>query len=351
MESALRAVLIAVACLGAILCLGRAPASAEDAAGFRQLTSVAGDGSRKLDIAVWYPAAAGEAVLVGDNKVFVGQSVQTDAPLAPGLHSLVVLSHGFSGHVFNQGWLAVDLAAHGYVVAAVNHPGTTSRNMDKAVGARLWERPRDISRVIDELTRNPAWAISNDGVAVIGHSLGGWTVMELAGARFDVPLFEADCRENKKLAPCEVYRQLGAGVDAEAKTALQQDLSDPRVKAVVSLDLGLARGFDAESLSRVGVPVLVIAADGGDERMPAGMESRHLADLLPPATTRYAAIPGTSHFSFLPVCKPGAVELLEADVKGDGMVCRDGRDGDRATIHRQVADEIAGFLDAALGPK
>ena len=349
MESAVRAALIAVAWFAAMF----SPAAAEDSVGFSQFTSAPGDG-RQLDIAVWYPAkSGGEAKRIGDNKVFVGKSVHPDAAPAPGVHSLIVLSHGFGGNLFNQSWLAVDLARRGYVVAAVNHPGTTSSNMDKTVGARLWERPRDISHAIDMLVRDPAWSdtVSKESVAVIGHSLGGWTAMELAGARFDANRFTADCQENRKLAACEVYRQIGAGTDAEARAALGQDLSDPRVKAVVSLDLGLARGFDPESLSRVGVPVLVLAADGGDARIPAELESRHLTDLLPPATTGYAEIPGAAHFSFMSLCKPGAVEALEQDVPGDGIVCRDAKGGERAAIHEQVTKEIASFLNDSLAPK
>lgn len=345
--------LVAVAWLVAT-CLTGTSAIAGDVIGFRQFQTSAGDGSRKLDVAVWYPTeASGEARLVGDNKVFIGQSVLPDAPPALRIHPLVVLSHGFSGNMLNQAWLAVDLARRGYVVAAVNHPGTTSRNMDKAVGRRLWERPRDISHVIDELTRAPAWAgvVSPDRVAVIGHSLGGWTVMELAGARFDAARFDADCRANTTLAACDVYHQLGAGVDSEARAALEQDLSDPRVKAVVSLDLGLARGFEPESLGRVRVPVLVMAADEGDAHLPAELESRHLANRLPPAATRYIDVPGATHFSFLNLCKPGGSELLEQAVPGDGMVCRDLEGAGRVAIHHQVADEIAGFLDASLAPQ
>ncbi|SCW46481.1 alpha/beta hydrolase family protein [Ancylobacter rudongensis] len=349
----MRITLVAVAWLAAMLQLGM-PAFAGDAIGFRQFQVAAGDGSRKLDIAVWYPTQmGGDARLIGDNVVFVGQEVLPDAPPAPGRHPLVVLSHGFSGNLLNQAWLAVDLAKRGYVVAAVNHPGTTSRNMDKAIGRRLWERPRDISHVIDELTRDPAWAgvVSPDRVAAIGHSLGGWTVLEIAGARFNAARFDADCRANAALAACEVYGRLGAGADSESRAALEQDLSDPRVKAVVSLDLGLARGFEPESLGHVGVPVLVMTADGGDARLPATLESRHLADGLPSASTRYIKVPGATHFSFLNLCKPGGREMLEREVPGDGMVCLEAEGASRAAIHQQVADEIAGFLDASLPPQ
>ena len=63
---------------------------------------------------------------VGDNKVFYGRPIQTGANLADGKFPLVVLSHGLGGNQYNISWLATALVTHGYIVAGVNHPGTTS---------------------------------------------------------------------------------------------------------------------------------------------------------------------------------------------------------------------------------
>ena len=318
--------------------------------GFRRLSLVEMP-ERPLEAAVWYPtSASGPQTLIGENTALVGESVIVDAAPAAGRHRLVVLSHGFGGNLGNQAWLAVTLARHGYVVAAVNHPGTTSRNLKPDVGARLWERPRDLSRLIDRITRDPAFGADADKVGVIGHSLGGWTAVALAGARFDPARFAADCEVHAQLAACEIAGRLEVGSTAEARTLLAGDLADRRVGAAVSLDLGLARGFTPESLAALKVPVLVMSAGEGDAQVPAALESRYLAAHLPFALGRYIALEGATHFTFLPLCKPGAVALLEAEKQSDGPVCQNGTAAEgRAALHAQVADAVLHFLDTELG--
>ncbi|QJP12720.1 hypothetical protein G3545_03000 [Starkeya sp. ORNL1] len=116
--------------------------------------------------------------------------------------------------------------------------------------------------------------------------------------------------------------------------------------AVIALDLGLARGFDPDSLAHFTVPVLVIAAGNSGENIPAAMESGYLAAHLPKSTTRFVTASRAAHFSFLPLCKPGAVALLETDKPGDGMVCRDGEEGRRAGVHQETIAEVIRFLAA-----
>jgi predicted dienelactone hydrolase len=329
------------------------PAPAAGQVGFRQFQLPKSDKGRKVEVAVWYPTTSKRAAtVVGQNVIFVGQLVCKDAPIAAGRHSLVMLSHGYSGNWTNQSWLAEALVHRGYVVAAVNHPGTTTLDMDVAAGAQMWERPRDVSRAIDALTQDPPWSdvVSTGRVAAIGHSFGGWTVIELAGGRFDPTLFEADCKNHEILASCQVYRRIGAGKDTAARSALGQNLRDPRIQAVISLDLGLARGFDPDSLAHVNVPVLVIGAAAPNPQVPAELESRHLFELLPVASARYVEIAGAAHFSFLPICRPGAAALLAEDSPEDVVVCLDREGASRETIHRQTASEIIHFLAATVPP-
>lgn len=341
----------AIVLVAGVLTAAASPVSGQ--VGFTQFQLPASSGGRALDVAVWYlTTAQGSLTIVGQNAVFVGDSVRVDAPVSAGRHALVLLSHGYHGNWTNQGWLAVELARRGYIVAAVNHPGTTTRDMDAAVGAQLWERPRDLSRTIDALTHDPRWsaALSGAAVAAIGHSLGGWTVVELAGGRFDPERFEADCKDHGGLASCQTYRELGAGRDSASRAALGQSLKDPRIRAVVSLDLGLARGFDPGSLAGLDAPVLVITAGTPNSQIPAALESRHLLASLPSATTHYVELTGAAHFSFLPICRPGSAELLAKDSPDDAVVCRDGEGADREALHRQIATEVIHFLAGTLPP-
>lgn len=336
-----------------IAAAGQLPAHAEPAIGFQRLSLPATDRHRALEVAVWYPAAAvGETTLVGDNPAFVGAAVRVGAPPEPGRHGLVVVSHGYGGNWTNQQWLAADLVAQGYVVAAPNHPGSTSRDMARPDAAMLWKRPGDVSRIIDWLNDEPRWSglLVAGQAAVVGHSLGGWTAVALAGGRFEPARLKAACDAHPLMAACgpEIG---GLGGDSQSSQAwATQPLADERIKAVVTLDLGLSQGFDPESLSRSKAAFLVVGANAGNPKMPVELESRHLAGGLPRNLTRYLEIADAGHFSFLSVCKADAIPRLEAERPGDGAICRD-RDGrNREAIHRQVSALVVSFLTSTMPP-
>lgn len=327
-------------------------ARAADAPGFREAMLPGTENTRALHIALWYPAKQdGPVKIVGENRVFHGIEALPDARPEEEAHPLVILSHGYGGSWRNLNWLAAELVKNGYAVAAADHPGTTTFNRDPAEAAKLWERPRDLSRVIDALIADTslAGAIQSERIAAIGHSLGGWTVAALAGARFDAERFAADCTANPNPRTCGLTEELG--LSPEDNHLLEADLSDARIGAAVSLDLGLARGFTPESLATIRTPLLVFGAgiDIGD--LPADEESGYLAAHLNPSRSQYTKIPDAAHFSFMQLCKPGAAALIEAEAPGDGIVCMDGGERTREAIHRQVAGQIIDFLSKAIPPR
>lgn len=327
-------------------------AQAAGPVGFRQADLADAGGNRPLHVSVWYPTDDTSPVAeVGANPVFVGLPTVRDARPAGEAHPLVVLSHGYGGSWRNLNWLAGELVRQGYAVAAPDHPGTTTFDKSPDEAERLWQRPRDLGRVINALNADPSLAgrVDPRRIAAIGHSLGGWTVTALGGARFSADRFAGDCKSQPNPRTCGLAAELGLQPGQQSR--LEGDLRDPRVGAIVSLDLGLARGFTPDSLAAFPVPALVIGAgvDIGD--LPARLESGYLAAHLPKATSRYVEIPDAAHFSFMQICKPGAVALLEEETPGDGIVCQDGGKRDRQALHREVADRITAFLAKALPPQ
>jgi predicted dienelactone hydrolase len=184
-----------------------------DRVGFKEI-EIGKGGERPLHVAVWYPAlTGGHTDIVGENRVFYGVSALKDGVPEPSAHPLAVLSHGYGGSWRNLNWLASAMARQGFIVAAPDHPGTTTFNRDSVQAAKLWERPHDLSRVIDVLTADSGVAGQVDAsrIAAIGHSLGGWTVAALAGGRFDTKRFRTDCTKHTSPRACALTAELGLG--------------------------------------------------------------------------------------------------------------------------------------------
>jgi predicted dienelactone hydrolase len=320
-------------------------AKAADQVGFRDV-QIGQDAPRPLHVVVWYPARdQGPIETIGENKVFFGHAASRDAAPTQGEHPLIVLSHGYGGSWRNLSWLGHLLARQGYVVAAPDHPGTTTFDRDPTRAAMLWERPHDLSRVIDALTTQTELAgeVDTGRIAAIGHSLGGWTVAALAGARFETQRLAAECKVDTSPRACALSAELGL-----ADPQWQHNMADPRIKAFVSLDLGLARGFSPQSLAEIKAQALVIAAGTDIGDMPAALESGYLAQHMHKASSTSVTIPDAMHFSFMQLCKPGAVALIEEETPGDGIVCKDGGSRSREEIHREIAFVVSGFLAEAL---
>lgn len=298
---------------------------------------------------VWYPTQApGAAFHFGANAVFAGFEVHPASPMAEGAFPLVVLSHGLTGNAFNQGWLATDLAAHGMIVAAVDHPGTATQDRRPEERARLWRRPLDLSRAIDAVLADPTIAPSVDAerIAAAGHSLGGFTVLALAGAKLD-PARHADyCTAHPDRADCAFLATIDSRSDNDWQQKMQTTpTSDPRVDAVVSFDLGLTQLLDPASLAGLDLPVLVIGA-GRENAVPLDAESRALAAALPNAT--YLEIDDLGHFDFLGICRPNGEVVLAEVEPGAEFVCAAGPGRSREALQAMIALEVRAFLDAAL---
>ena len=76
------------------------------------------------------------------------------------MRGLIVLSHGTGGTELGHGRLAEALAARGYLVAALRHPGDNWQDQSlRTQRAEQYfdERPRQVSRVIDTLLADAAW--------------------------------------------------------------------------------------------------------------------------------------------------------------------------------------------------
>ncbi|WFP76545.1 alpha/beta hydrolase [Mesorhizobium sp. WSM4906] len=326
--------------------------------GLREISIAAPERGRDLQVFVWYPAeAGGEAIVLGDNKAFKGVPVFKNAPPLKGRFPLVVLSHGSGGRVQGMAWLATELARAGFIVAGPNHPGTTSGDSTPADTPKLWERTQDLSAVIDAMTADPTWGsvVDGDSIGVLGFSLGGAAAMEIAGARASLDAYAHYCDEYKKWDCAWYAGGIGYRNDAVVhvdkldlrtidKARFDQSNLDPRVKAAVLVDPGLAPAYDAASLKAITIPMDFINL-GSVDTIPEGVIADKLAALTPRGT--YASVNGAIHFSFLQECKPGGAELLK-DAGEIDPICADGGSRSRAELHAELVGLIRSDLQRTL---
>ena len=323
---------------------GLSTAYADVSVGFKQ-TVLYNESIRPLKTTIWYPSKTKLPLeRVADNPAFLGTDlVRLGTPLR-GDFPVVVISHGYRGNWKNQNWLATKLAKQGFIVATLDHPGTTSFDHSPHFAAQWWERPKDISRLLDWLLEISDLTpfIDPTNITAIGHSLGAWTVMALAGAEFDREQLIQECQVKDNPRTCGLMPELG--LDKFQKGEAKSSLKDVRIKRVVSLDVGLARSFLRQSLTELTTPILILGADVDIGDLPQVEESGFLAQHIPKSIQQYIIYSDAAHFSFMQLCKAGAVELLEEEVLGDGIVCKDGGGRSRKALHQIIYQDILAFI-------
>jgi predicted dienelactone hydrolase len=187
---------------------------------------------------------------------------------------LVVLSHGFGADRRFLSYLARHLASHGLTVVAVEHPGSnvawlTSNAKQSATipsllpATEFIDRPKDVSFVLDRLSTldrlsiNLSSKLNTQEVTIIGHSLGGYTALALAGAKPNLKRLRKFCDDPNPVvfSPADLLQCNAADLPDKS-----YDLQDPRIKQAIILNPMMGRLFDGAGLAQVQIPTLMVAS-------------------------------------------------------------------------------------------
>ncbi len=303
---------------------------------------------QKVGFHIWYPAEpGGKTVTIGGNGVFYGTPAGRGAPHRDGQFPAVVISHGAGGNAGQFGWIAAELAQAGFVVILPNHPGTTSGNASAEAAVRVWERPADVSAVLDEITSNPASYpyIDVDRIAMLGFSAGGYTAMAIAGARVDPDRLQRFCDDGDHgMSDCAFLAHFGIDLHSMDLRPAAQDLRDPRISTAVVVDPGIVSTLTQPSLAQIEIPMLILNL-GDEDKVPAGVYARDAAQEI--AKAQYVIVPDATHFSFLARCKPKGARILKNEGEPDPL-CDDAGGRGRADIHAELRGVIVNYLATAF---
>jgi predicted dienelactone hydrolase len=328
----MRSVIAAIAMVSTLVPSARA----EGPVGVTSIPVTAPDSGRELTVTVWYPAKpGGKPILIGDNAVFEGVEGHQDAPIADGELPTVLISHGGLRSARNlSAWIGSALAAQGFVAAAVEGPRLGPDEAREAV-TEIRERPADLSAALTVLVEDPAWTkhLDPDAIAALGFSLGGTSVLSLAGGRLDADDFRRSCDPDGHGIDCAWFQANGVDLGSIDVSGLGRSHHDPRLGAAIVVDPELSTSFAAQSLAELAIPVTIVNL-GRPGTIPPGLDASTLAGASP--RIAYTTLPDATRFSAFGLCKPKGAAILKEE-GGDDAMCRDGAGETRKGIHRELS--------------
>ncbi|HEX3365555.1 alpha/beta hydrolase family protein [Phenylobacterium sp.] len=290
---------------------------------------VAGD--KPLALTIWYPTEATERPT--PLALYIQSVAPGGAPAGRG-HPLVVISHGTGGSNADHYDTARALAAAGFVVAAPTHTGDTQG--DRSRSTRITERPAELSRVIDYMTRD--WrgrdTVDATKIGAFGFSSGGFTVLGAIGGEPDMTRIARHCAEHPHFYDCQLQRQLGGAAGAPAAPA--PVAHDPRIRAAVVAAPALGFAFAPTGLSKVSIPVQLWRAEW-DTVLPQPYYAEVVHGLLPRA--EYHVVPAAEHFDFMAPCSNTLAKVAPS-------ICVDSLD--RAAFHKAFNSQVVAFFQKTL---
>jgi predicted dienelactone hydrolase len=235
--------------------------------------------------------------------------VASDSTIRSGSFPLVIISHGNGSSPLAYRTLAFGLAQAGFIVAVPEHFGN-NRNENHLEGTteNLELRPRHIINTINCIYADERFqkVLQLDQVAVIGHSMGGYTALAVAGGN----------------------PWIGIHQKIEIK-------SDSRIKALVLFAPATAWFGPRHSLDKISASILMYTAE--HDTVTTAWQGQLIEDYLPKQLIHHK-IKNAGHFSFL---SPFPEEMKKLAFPPS----TDPAGFDRVEFHKRLNSEVIAFLN------
>lgn len=315
--------------------------------GLVELTIAAPHQDQDMQMAVMFPAVGQHQTMFAENAVFYGTPVFKDAQPVPGQHPVVLLSHGWGGNYARMAWLSAGLVLRGAIVVAVNHPSSTTFDLDFDNAFNHWTRAEDMSSALDHVLQDPTFApiIDVSRIYATGFSYGGWTALSLAGVKGNRDGFFDYCEAAGTGSQfCAELAAAGVDITAIDRGRYEASYRDLRISGVAAIDPGLTWDLAPEDVQDVTAPLLLVGLGDGAQRLNATDTSAmgsNFEALVPQASVKIIA--PAMHFTALGLCKPAGEAILIEEQ--DDPVCTDPEGTDRAQALDTIIDALADHFD------
>lgn len=217
---------------------------------------------------------------------------------------LVLLSHGFGADRYFLAYLAEHLASYGLTVVSIEHPGSNVEALVESSQGTVFsaneflDRPQDVSFVLDRLAKlnqstfRLRGRFNLDQITFIGHSLGGYTGLVLAGGQLDHQALSDFCQELEptSLSPANWLQCTATGLHLP-----KSRLADDRITQLVVMNPITGKLFGPDGLRQVTVPTLVLT--GTEDRVTPVTDQQLRSFYQLPGGHALIAVIGGTHLS------------------------------------------------------
>ncbi len=222
-------------------------------------------GGRDVVVTVWYPAAAShrpfaayrrreETTRQSSYQDVLSTNSRLEAPVADGRFPVLLFSPAWGGRRTQNTYLTEDLASHGYVVAAMDHPGNSGPTAyrDGHVDQPATGDAMDFATLsLDEINAEGAKEVEREATDEIG------VLDALEGMNQD--------RESPFYQRLDTTRVGALGHSFGGAAGAEAAIEDGRIKAALDLDGSLFGRMQREGLRK---PFMMIEEDS--QPSPAG---------------------------------------------------------------------------------
>ena len=242
-----------------------------------------------------------------------GEVVTAEVYLPLGLDSpapTIVISHGVASGPATFAYLSEHLASHGFAVATIRHPDTDELRFQQYINsfadepdARLFvQRPHDITALLDDLEQkvaeDPRWQgqLRTEKVGLLGHSLGGYTVLAAGGAQLDPEHLRQSCQDaEEEILPFNLSQLFQC--ELQTLTGVDTNFRDDRVAAVLAVSPITSSLFGPVGMSRIEIPTMMVAAS--EDFVAPAVDEQIVPFTWLETDDRYLVlIENATHFSF-----------------------------------------------------
>lgn len=288
--------------------------------------------NRPVVVELWYPTQK-EGPLEEESDVWIHPKEVRNSPIMTRTtkYPLILMSHGHFGDRRYLSWLVESLVSNGFVVASVEHYGNAWRSFNPLLSLRFWERARDITYALNQLSKDPQLDLNKIGF--IGYSLGGMTGLSLAGAKAEnVKETLLSLKEELPEMEPEMLEQIDF-------TEAHGSFFEPRIRAMALLSPARFV-FPTHSLKEVKLPVAIVASEG-DEVLPFKQHAHQIITHLIPKKLKMLK-EKVSHYVFLNRVSSKGKAVIRPNLQTAEI------EKDRVLVHKEVSQFVADFFKEQL---